>query len=143
MIRLKSHLIFVLPFLFIIFVFAQNAFGQSTISGTIYDKQRNTLSEIEVELQNELYQTINRAKTDGSGRYSFGGLKNGRYYVRAFAFRYDLDDQTQEQEINTQNIRGGEGVGFFLLDFYLSPRKGGLAETELSVVFFTRSTAGS
>lgn len=132
MIRSKSRLIFVLSFLFVLF---QNIAAQSTISGTIYDKQRNTLPEIEIELQNELYQTINRAKTDGGGRYSFGGLKNGRYFIRAFAFRYDLEDQTQEQEIDTQSIRGGAGSGFFLLDFYLLPRKGGLAETELSVVF--------
>lgn len=132
MTRSNSRFIFVLSFLF---VFFQSVFAQSTISGTIYDKQRNALPEIEIELQNDLYQTINRAKTDGSGRYSFAGLRNGRYYIRVFAFRYDLEDQTQEQEINTQNIRGGEGVGFFLLDFYLLPRKGGLAETELGVIF--------
>lgn len=135
MISSNSRFLFVLFFLSAIFVFSQSGFAQSTISGTIYDKQRNALPEIEIELQNDLYQTINRAKTDGSGRYSFAGLRNGRYYIKAFAFRYDLEDQTQEQEINTQNIRGGEGVGFFLLDFYLLPRKGGLAESELGIVF--------
>lgn len=121
--------------LFTVFL-AHNAFSQSTISGTIYDKQRNPLFDVEVELQNDLYQTVSRSKTDGGGRYNFGGLKNGRYFIRVLAFRYDLEDQTQEQEINTQNIRGGEGAGYFILDFYLQPRKGGLAETELAVVFF-------
>lgn len=38
------------------FVLTQNAFGQSTISGTVYDKQRNQLFDIKVELQNDLYQ---------------------------------------------------------------------------------------
>jgi tetratricopeptide (TPR) repeat protein len=110
-------------------------FAQSEISGIIYDKQRNPLPNLDVELLNDYYQTINRLRTDGSGRYQFGGLRNGRYSIKVYAFQYDLEDQTQEQEINTQNIRGGEGVGFFLLDFYLLPKKGGLAETENSVIF--------
>jgi tetratricopeptide (TPR) repeat protein len=126
---------FGLFFLSAVFILSQNAFGQSTISGIIFDKQRNPLIDVDVELLNERYQTDRRAKTDASGRYSFGGLRNGRYYVKVYAFRYDLEDQTQDIEINTQNIRGGEGSGFFSLDFYLLPRKGGLAETELSVVF--------
>jgi tetratricopeptide (TPR) repeat protein len=131
----RTSLLFGLFFLLTIFILSPKVFGQSTLSGLIYDKQRNPLPEIEVELLNDLYQTISRSRTDGSGRYSFGGLRNGRYYVRALAFRYDLEDQTQEQEINTQSIRGGQGSGFFMLDFYLQPRKGGLAETELSVIF--------
>jgi len=121
--------------LFAMLFLSQNISGASTIAGIIYDKQRNALPEIEVELLNDFYQTINRARTDGSGRYQFGGLSNGRYTVRVFAFRYDLEDQSQQVEINTQNIRGGEGSGYFQQDFYLLPRKGGLAESELGVVF--------
>jgi len=114
---------------------SQNAFGASTIQGTVYDKQRNTLSQIEIELLNDYYQTINRARTDGSGRYQFNGVRDGRYTVRVFAFQYDLEDQEQPIEIITQNIRGGEGTGLFLADFHMLPKKGGLAETELGVVF--------
>ncbi|MEO7659007.1 MAG: hypothetical protein ABIV48_05275, partial [Pyrinomonadaceae bacterium] len=55
--------------------------------------------------------------------------------IKVYAFRYDLEDQTASLEINTQNIRGGEGSGFFQQDFYLQPKKGGLAETELAVIF--------
>jgi tetratricopeptide (TPR) repeat protein len=121
---------------FIVMLVAVSAvFGQSTISGNVYDKQRNPLSAVDVELLNDLYQTIKRARTDSTGKYEFNGLNNGRFYVRVFAFQYDLEDQTQEVEINTQNIRGGQGSGFFLADFYLLPRKGGLADAELSVVF--------
>lgn len=111
------------------------AAAQSTISGIVYDKARNPLVDLEVELQNDLYQTIRRTKTDGSGRYQFGGLRNGRHYVKVYAFRLDLEDQTQEVFIDTQNIRGGQGSGYFLADFYLLPRKGGLAESELGVLF--------
>lgn len=111
------------------------AHSQSTIGGFVYDKQRNAIAEIDVELMNDLYQTIRRTRTDGGGRYQFSGLNNGRFSVRVYAFRYDLIDQTQEIEINTQNIRGGQGSGYFLLDFYLLPRKGGIMEAELGVIF--------
>lgn len=122
-------------FLLLMSFVSQTAFGASTISGIVYDKQRNTLPEVEVELLNDFYQMVQRSRTDGSGRYQFGGLSNGRYTVRVMAFQYDLEDQSQQVEINTQNVRGGEGSGYFQQDFYLLPKKGGLAETELGVVF--------
>jgi tetratricopeptide (TPR) repeat protein len=132
---IRIRVAFGVLFFAVTLLLAQNAFGVSTIQGTVYDKQRNPLVEMEVELLNDYYQTQSRSRTDGSGRYSFNGLKDGRYTVRVFAFRYDLEDQEIPIEINTQNIRGGEGTGYFQQDFYLSPKKGGLAETEIGVVF--------
>ena len=131
----RTHLVFGVFVLFVILFVSQNGFGASTIQGIVYDKQRNALPEMEVELLNDYYQTLNRARTDGSGRYQFNGLSDGRYTVRVFAFRYDLEDQDQAVEIITQTVRGTEGTGFFLADFYLSPKKGGLADAEIGVVF--------
>jgi len=132
---IKARIVFGIFFLFAIFFLSQNAFGASTIQGIVYDKQRNALSEIEVELLNDFYQTIQRTRTDGSGRYQFNGVSDGRYSVKVFAFRYDLQDQELPVEIVTLTIRGTEGVSLQLLDFYLLPKKGGLAETELGVIF--------
>lgn len=118
--------------------FSVNAFSISTIAGTVYDKQRNPLRDIEVELLDEYYrifQNGGRTRTDGSGRYQFSGLPDGRYTVRVYAFRHDLEDQEFPVEVRTQNIRGGEGSGYFTQDFVLIPRKGGLKDAELSVVF--------
>jgi tetratricopeptide (TPR) repeat protein len=115
--------------------FSYSASAQSTITGIVYDKQRNPLVDVDIELLNDLYQSLRRTKSDGSGRYNFDGLSNGRWYIRVYAFRYDLEDQQQEVLVDTQNIRGGQGSGFFIADFYLMPRKGGLAESELGVVF--------
>lgn len=125
----------ILGVLLVMFTFSQRTSAQSTITGLVYDKLRNPIVDVDVELLNEYYQTIRRAKSDGSGRYQFSGLNNGRFSVRVYAFRFDLEDQTQEIEVNTQNVRGGQGSGYFVLDFYLVPRKGGLAESELGVVF--------
>ncbi len=121
-------------FVLIVFV-AQNTLAASTISGTVYDKQRNSLVDVDVELLNDFYQQIRRTRTDGSGRYQFDGLNDGRYSVRVLAFRYDLEDQTQPAEIITLSTQGTQGSSFQLLDFYMSPRKGGLADAELGVVF--------
>ncbi len=125
----------VLSPLFLLLVLSQSTLAASTIQGIVYDKQRNPLPDIDVELLDDLYRQVARTQTDGSGRYQFSGLRDGRYSVRVFAFRYDLEDQTIPVEIITQNIRGGEGTGFFPQDFYLLPKKGGLAETEIGVVF--------
>jgi tetratricopeptide (TPR) repeat protein len=131
----KVRFFFGLFFFSVIIFLSQNAFSQSTISGFIYDKQRNPLLDMDIELLNDYYQTIQRTKSDSAGRYEFTGLADGRYSVRVYAFRYDLEDQTQQTEINTQNARGGFGSTFIALDFYMLPKKGGLAETELGVVF--------
>lgn len=114
---------------------AQSAFAVSSISGTVYDSQRNLLSDVNVELLNDYYQQVKRTITDGAGRYNFEGLRDGRYTVRVMAFRYDLEDQSQLVEINTVRFDGTEGTSFQLLDFSMFPRKGGLADSELGVVF--------
>lgn len=114
---------------------AQNTLAASTISGTVYDKQRNSLVDVDVELLNDFYQQIGRTRTDGTGRYQFDGLRDGRYSVRVLAFRYDLQDETQQVEIITLSTQGTQGSSFQLVDFYLLPRKGGLADAELGVIF--------
>lgn len=136
-------MVFGISFLFLFLFLSQNTFAASTIQGTVYDKQRNSLPDIDVELLNDYYQLVQRARTDGSGRYQFNGVRDGRYTVRVLAFRYDFLDQELPLEVNTQqSVRSTpngssvvEGSGFFLQDFYLVPRKGGLRDTENAVVF--------
>lgn len=118
-----------------ILLFSQNVSAQSTISGTVYDRQRNQMPNVDVELLNEFYQQINRTRTDGAGRYDFGGLRDGRYTIKVLPFRYDYQDQSQLIEINTMNIRGGQGTSYEIRDFYLEPKKGSLADTETGVIF--------
>lgn len=117
---------------------ATATYGQNTIAGTIYDKSRTPLADIDVELLDEYYRVLprGRQKTTSSGRYEFGGLNNGRYYVRVFAFRYDLADETHEVYITSISALPGQmGSSYNLEDFYLQPKKGGLKDAELSVVF--------
>lgn len=118
-----------------LFTFAQNTHA-STIMGTVYDNQRNSLMDVDIELLDDLYRTIARTRTEASGRYEFGSLGDGRYTVRAMPFRYDFLDQSQLVEIKTFTITGsGNGNSLEIIDFYLLPRKGGLAEAEAGVIF--------
>lgn len=135
-------MVFSVSFLFILLLLSQNTFAANTIEGSIYDKQRVALPDIDVELLDEFYRTIQRARTDGSGRYVFGGLANGMYTVKVYAFRYDYQDQEMIVEAVSQGISvsgtssgSSQGTGYFRQDFYLVPKKGGLRESELGVVF--------
>lgn len=122
--------------LFVIFLLASIA-SASSVSGFVYAKaSRLGLADIDVELLNENHQTRNRTKTDSSGRYTFGGLTDGRYFVRVMAFRYDFEDQEADVLIDTLTINGsGQGNALIIQDFYMTPKRGSLAETELGVVF--------
>lgn len=123
-------------FLGIIILSSTNNLFASTIMGIVSDKQRNPLPNVDVELQNELYQQIARTKTDSSGRYQFNGLSDGMFTVKVMPFLYDLLEQSQIVEIKTITVNpSGIGNAFHNLDFYLLPRKGGLTETEIGVVF--------
>ena len=110
----------------------------NTISGTVYDKARNPLPDIDVELLDEYYRSITgqRQRTSNSGRYEFVVNNDGRYYVKVYAFRYDLMDDMHEVYIQALSaVPGQSGSSFMIEDFYLEPKKGGLAEAELAVIF--------
>lgn len=120
---------------FAIILFAQTTFAISTIEGTVYDSSGNPLSDIFMELLNDYGQMLQRARTDGTGRYRFDGLSDGRYSVRAMAFNKDFFDETKPVVIQTQNIRGGEGSTTVQADFYLKPSRLPFADKSLGVIF--------
>src|SRR5215213_2708255 len=120
----------------LVFFAAQAVSAANIISGTVYDRQRNTLNAVDIELQDEYYRLLQRVRTDSVGRYHFEGLNNGNYTVKALPFQYDLQDQSQYVEIQAISARPGDpGSMYVTQDFYLQPKKGGLRDAELSVVF--------
>lgn len=141
-------MVFSVSFLFVILFLSQTALAGNIIAGFVFDKQRNPLPDIDVELLDEYYRLVpnGRQKTDGAGRYQFQNLNDGNYTVRVFAFRYDLEDQSQYVEVKSvsaltsgaaQQSGGGStsGSSYNPVDFYLLPKKGGLRDSELGVVF--------
>ncbi len=119
-----------------ILFFAQATNAAHIISGTIFDKSRNALADIEVELLDEYYRAKGRQRTTSSGRYEFTVNNEGRYHVRVYAFNYDLVDETHEIYVSGVSAIPGEASSSYTNeDFYLQPKRGGLADAELGVIF--------
>ena len=124
-----------LSFVFLFFA-PQNVSAANIISGTIYDKARNPLPDIDIELLDEYQRLISRQKTSSSGRYEFVVQNSGYYYLRVYAFRYDLEDETRPITIQgIASVTGQAPSSYNNEDFYLLPKKGGIRELEASVVF--------
>lgn len=115
----------------IFFGFSSPTFAQAnnTITGFIFGPDRTSLSEIPVELQNENYQTLSRVKTDGSGRYFFARVSQGRFYIKVLPIGTSYQEQTGEVEIvNIVRQSGSGGVTFSATenvqrDFYLRDKR--------------------
>ena len=130
------RLVLGIAFLFIGFSLPQYVLAANTVGGFIFDRARVPLADIDVELLDEYYRLKERKKTESSGRYEFSGLNDGNYTVRVYAFQYDLEDQSQYVEIKSvSSIAGQAGSSYNPVDFYLQPKKGGLRDSELSVIF--------
>lgn len=106
-------------------VFAQPAVSQysNSITGFVFDLQRNPVSQIPVELLNEVNQTLQRTRTDNSGRFFFGGLSAGRFNVRALPYGTNFEEQSQEVEIVNFVRPGSSTSENAQKDFYLRMRR--------------------
>ena len=110
--------------------FGQDGGIGNSISGHVFGVDRRPLSDLHVELVDDLSRTIARARTNASGHYSFFRLPAGRFAVRVLPFGTDYEEQEQTVEIT--NFRRSSGSGGDRLagmtneqkDFYLRPRKG-------------------
>lgn len=100
--------------------------GRSTLTVRIYGPTRAPLSDIYVELQNDTYSTIGRARTDGAGRITFRGLPDGTYRVRVLAYGTEYVEQVQDVNIASitqlPSALGGGGGTNEQVDMYLRTR---------------------
>ncbi|HJR06329.1 MAG TPA: tetratricopeptide repeat protein [Pyrinomonadaceae bacterium] len=100
--------------------------GRSTLTVRVYGPARTPLSDIYVELQNDTYSTIGRARTDGAGRTTFRGLTDGTYKVRVLAYGTEYVEQIQDISISSisqlpSDLGFGGGTNENI-DFYLKTR---------------------
>lgn len=110
--------------------------SRNTISGNIFDAQRQPLGEVTVELLDDLSRTIARTRTNSSGRYFFGQVSSGRFRVKVLPYGSDFEEQ--EQEVEIQNFsRDGVITGFDNVqrDFYLKRRKNQSTTEKPAIVF--------
>lgn len=93
--------------------------GRNAISGTVFGESSRPVPDIYVELLNDVYSTISRARTDGSGRFSFNGLGEGRYKLKALPYGTDYLEQTQEVQLASASGIPGSGSDRQNIDIYL------------------------
>src|SRR5215210_2235991 len=123
---------FLIPF-FILQAQAQDTSGnsptsppnRSTISGFVFDQQRRPLAEIPVELLNDVNLVLRRTKTNGSGRFFFNGLSQGRFSIRVLTFKTEFEEQSQDVEIYGMGFGGRALADNVQKDIFLRLRKEG------------------
>ena len=112
--------------------------NRNTINGFVFDSQRRPVAQVYIELQNDVYSTLARTKTDGSGRFSFGGLSAGRFYIRILPYGTNFEEQTQEVEI-VNFIAPGRSVSENVQrDFYLRVRRNEVDSKAVTGVVFVQ-----
>ena len=133
---MKKHFIGqILIILFVIFVFglsARGAFGQNSLNGLIFDKNRNPVADIEVELLDEYERLIRTVKTSSSGVYIFQSIRGGIYYVQVRVDGTNFKPSKERVQIGqtnfTNSTTGGiSGSETLQLNFTLEvdPRRAG------------------
>lgn len=92
---------FLLPAVLAI-AFSASVFGQigrHSISGFVFSPERQPVSQVSVEVMNDVDQVLQRTRTEGSGRFVFRGLSPGRFRVRVLPLGLPYQEQTVDVEI--------------------------------------------
>lgn len=116
----------------------ENLYLINRISGFVFDERRNPMSDINVELQDELYRLVNRVRTDATGRFVFAGMTEGVYYIKVTPTQPDYEEQSVRAEIvnigpQSGNFAKSDDVA---VDIYLKKSKDSLESVlESGVVF--------
>ncbi|MGE3466937.1 MAG: carboxypeptidase regulatory-like domain-containing protein [Pyrinomonadaceae bacterium] len=104
---------------------AADGYGQNrnSVTGFVFDESRRPVSQIYVELLNEFYSTVSRARTGGSGMYSFRNLESGLYYVKVLYAGTNFEVQIKSVSLVPISVIQGRGAAAEQVDFYLRSRK--------------------
>ena len=93
--------------------------NRNEISGTVFGSSRRPVADVYVELLDDVGSTITRAKTNASGRFTFGGLVNGRYKVKVLPYNSEYLEQIQEVTLASVSAVPGSGSDRQQIDIYL------------------------
>jgi len=96
--------------------------SSNSISGHVSNDQRAPLSDIRVELLNEVDSVIRTVKTDGSGLFVFRKLSDGTFQVRIQTSGTNYVSQTKRVDLARPH---GFGAAFEELDFVLMTTNAG------------------
>lgn len=104
-----------LAFLFVSPQYTSAKYLLNRIEGQVYDTNRAPVSDVYVELLNEVDSLVARTRTNTSGRFTFIGVSAGHFSIKVLPLGKNLLEQTQDVEINNQLTRSDT----VFVDFYL------------------------
>ncbi|MEO8573490.1 MAG: carboxypeptidase regulatory-like domain-containing protein [Pyrinomonadaceae bacterium] len=121
----------------LLFFSCLNTFAQyrSTVSGYVFGPGRSPVGQVAVELRNDVNSVIGRTRSDGSGRFIFGGVPSGRLSITVLPLGTNLEGQTKDFEIAGVGARGQLIPENVQIDFYLKGKKGTELAGGSAVVF--------
>jgi Flp pilus assembly protein TadD len=90
------------------------------IEGIVWDPRRRPVPDVYVELQTENYSSINRVRTDATGRFSFIGVAGGHYNIRVLTSGTNYLEYSEG--IDVVNVVRGSSDQVYL-DIYLKVDK--------------------
>ena len=105
------------------------------IYGSVRDSRSQAVGDVRVWLTDENYQPISQKFADNSGRFSFRGLKSGRYTLRIDPTGKPFEEQTQTIELQASTIRRDAGEEIISVDVVLKPKKSPPPRAEPGLVF--------
>jgi tetratricopeptide (TPR) repeat protein len=85
------------------------AYAQNTISGFVFGPQRKPVGEIYVELLNDYGQTVSRTRTNSAGYFTFSGMSEGRFVLRALVSSTDYEEGEKTVEITNFTSEDSQG----------------------------------
>jgi len=97
--------------------------GRNSITGFVFGEARTPLSEVHVELLDDLYVTISRIKTTGSGSFAFRGLPDGLYNLKVLPYSSNYEGQTRSVSLVGLSVIPGRGAVNEQVDFYLKAKR--------------------
>ena len=77
-----KHIAIVLFFGFLFIITAEDTYAQNSLNGLVFDRNRNPVANVEVELLDEYERYIRSVKTSAAGIYIFQSIRAGIYYVQ-------------------------------------------------------------
>jgi hypothetical protein len=95
--------------------------AMNSILGQVWDPFRRPVSDLYVELMNDLYMTVSRQRIY-SGRFLFSNLRAGSYKVRILTLGTDYLEQTQDVQIVNVSV-GSSDQAFLEFQLRFDPRK--------------------
>ena len=132
---------FILAVAAALFLAVQTATAQNSISGLIFDADRQPVAKIDVELLDEFERLLRSTKTTASGLYFFQGLGAGIYYIQvrtAGTLFRETKERVQLGQTNRVSASGTTGSEALQLNLTLQFERAGAQTTFSNEVVFAQ-----